>query len=124
MNSNKVLVMVLSDPLSGTDESLGRLFNALTLTYELRNRGDEVAVVFQGVGTRWPAVLQDSAHPAHNLFNLVSESVLGMSHGCAVIFGAGDAPAVARLDGNKAPGTEGVTHIGHFLAEGYRAVTY
>ena len=35
-------ILILSDPSSGTDEALGRLFNALAAAHEFKSRGDEV----------------------------------------------------------------------------------
>ena len=49
----KAAVVVLSDPKSGSEESLGRLFNALAATYDFKQRGDDVRLLFAGTGTRW-----------------------------------------------------------------------
>ena len=53
----KTAIIILSDPKSGSEEALGRVFNALALASECKQKGDEVAVVFNGAGTRWPAEL-------------------------------------------------------------------
>jgi hypothetical protein len=53
----KTAIIILSDPKSGSEEALGRVFNALALASECKQKGDEVAVVFNGTGTRWPAEL-------------------------------------------------------------------
>ena len=50
----RLAIFVLSDPKSGSEESLGRLFNALSTAHDANARGDEVALVFLGAGTRWP----------------------------------------------------------------------
>ncbi len=50
-------IFVLSDPKSGSDEALGRVFNALAAAFEYKQAGDEVTVTFQGAGTRWAAEL-------------------------------------------------------------------
>lgn len=42
----KTAIMILSDPKNGSEEALGRVFNALALASECMQKGDEVAVVF------------------------------------------------------------------------------
>jgi hypothetical protein len=61
---SKTAVVVFSDPKAGSDEALGRLFNALFVTYELKEKKQEVALIFQGAGTRWAA---EVANPKHRL---------------------------------------------------------
>jgi hypothetical protein len=63
----RTAVIVLSDPKGG-EEALGRVFNALAATYELKARNQDVELVFQGTGTRWTGVLTQADHPAHALF--------------------------------------------------------
>ena len=46
----KAAIVVLSDPKSGTDEALGRVFNALAAAYDFKNGGDEVTLSHQGFG--------------------------------------------------------------------------
>ena len=59
----KTAIVLFSDPKAGSEEALGRLFNALFLTYDLKERGQEVALIFQGAGTRWAAELVKADHP-------------------------------------------------------------
>ncbi len=49
----KAAIVVLSDPKSGSDEALGRVFNALASAYDFKRRGDDVSILFHGAGTRW-----------------------------------------------------------------------
>jgi hypothetical protein len=51
---SKTAIVVFSDPKAGSEEALGRLFNAMFLTLELKEKGQEVSLIFQGAGTRWP----------------------------------------------------------------------
>lgn len=60
----KTAIVVMSDPKGGSEQALGRVFNALSLASECKQKGDEVAVVFNGTGTRWPAELNKLSHPA------------------------------------------------------------
>ena len=39
----KTAIIILSDPQSGSEEALGRVFNALALASECTHNGDEVA---------------------------------------------------------------------------------
>ena len=57
----KALILVLSDPKTGSEEALGRLFNALAAAYDFKQNGDDVTVLFNGTGTRW--IQDDPAHP-------------------------------------------------------------
>jgi len=40
-------IVVLSDPKSGTEDALGRLFNALASAYDFKHSGDDT-ILFQG----------------------------------------------------------------------------
>ncbi len=60
-------IIVLSDPKTGSEESLGRLFNALAAVYDFKQRGDDVQLLFQGAGTRWAGELVNQAHPIEEI---------------------------------------------------------
>lgn len=123
----KTAIIVYSDPKSGSDEALGRLFNALFLAYELKEKRQEVAIVFQGTGTRWPAELVNSNHPAHALYGSVQDVIAGVCGGCADVFGATeDARKTGlKLDYEKAiPGTPGILDVSSYVDQGYRLVTF
>lgn len=36
----KVAIIIFSDPKTGSEEALGRLFNALAAAYDFKSRGD------------------------------------------------------------------------------------
>jgi hypothetical protein len=119
----KTAVLVFSDPKSGSEESLGRLFNALAVVYEFKNAGEEVAVYFQGTGTRWPEVLLKESHPAHQLFKAVEDKVIGVSCGCADVFGANPSGFDLIRD-NNIPGTTGLPSLVKMKKEGYTILTF
>ena len=107
----KTAVVVFSDPKSGTEEALGRVFNALATAYDCKQKGDEVEIVFQGTGSRWPAELTKPDHPAHELYELVADKVAGVSCGCADVFGATEDAEQSGLElikDNPVPGTSGL----------------
>jgi hypothetical protein len=72
----KTAVIVYSDPKNGGEESLGRVFNALAATYDFKQQGDEVTLLFQGAGTRWVGELSQKDHPAMNSMNLCAIKLL------------------------------------------------
>ncbi|MDZ4307213.1 DsrE family protein [Allopontixanthobacter sp.] len=124
---SKTAIIIYSDPKSGTEEALGRLFNALFLAFELKEKGQETAIVFQGAGTRWPAELVKPEHPAHTLYEAVKSEIAGVCGGCADVFGATeDARKTGlKLDYEKAiPGTPGILDISTYLDHGYSLVTF
>ena len=79
----KAAIIILSDPKSGSEEALGRVFNALAAAYDFKQRGDDVSVQFQGAGTRWIGELSKEDHPAHALYKEVEDTIAGVSCGCA-----------------------------------------
>lgn len=123
----KTAIVILSDPKSGTDESLGRLLNALAFAHESREAGDEVEIVFKGAGTRWPGELAKLSHPAHERYQSVRELVKGASLGCAMKYGAKDdaeAAGVALLADAALPGTPGIAGLRRYQAEGWSLATF
>jgi hypothetical protein len=122
----KTAILILSDPKAG-DEALGRVFNALALADEALRAGDEVEVVFNGAGTRWPAELSKVTHPANSLYNAVRETVKGASCGCAAVFGATKGVEVCGLPllKDKAlAGTPGISNLRRYLAQGWQTLVF
>ncbi len=123
----KAAIVVLSDPKSGSEESLGRVFNALASAYDFKQRGDDVTVLFQGAGTRWVSEVSKSDHPAHDLFEAVKDKVAGVSCACADVFGASEEVAKTGFDlitDNAVPGTSGLPSLGQLAADGYTVLTF
>ena len=123
----KTAILVLSDPRAGAEESLGRLFNALTTAYEARAAGDEVALLFSGTGTRWLAEVSREDHPAHALYEQVKDVVVGASCGCADVFGATqdvERAGVELVRDLAVPGTRGVASLRRLTRQGYQVITF
>jgi hypothetical protein len=123
----KAAIIVLSDPKGGTDESLGRVFNALATAYELKANKDEVTVLFQGAGARWPVELSKPEHPVHGLFEEVKDKVAGISAGCANVFGATSDAAekgFRLIRDNAVPGTDGLPSLRNLAEQGYIILTF
>lgn len=122
---SKTAVVVFSDPRAGGEEALGRLFNAMFLVLELKEKDQEVALIFQGAGTRWPGELIQPGHPAHALYQAVADRVAGICGGCADVFGATDSAAAtghALVRERAIPGTAGILDLSRYLDDGYRLI--
>lgn len=122
----KTVIVVFSDPKSGSEEALGRVFNALFLAYELKEKAQDFDLVFQGAGVRWPAELARPEHPAHALYEAVLDRIVACG-GCADVFGAngGLAPTgIALVRDKSIPGTTGVLDLSRHLDAGHRLVTF
>lgn len=124
---SKTAIIIYSDPKSGGEEALGRLFNGMFVAYELLEKKQDVALIFQGTGVRWASELVKHDHPAHALYNAVKDSVVGVCGGCADVFGATAevTAAGATLIREKAiPGTAGIVDLSKYLDAGYRILTF
>lgn len=119
----KTAIIILSDPRSGTDEAFGRAFNALAAAYDCKTAGQNVAVLFQGTGTRWPEELAKPEHGLHQLFQAVHDTVAGVSAGCVEAFGAHPSGFDLVTD-NRVPGTAGLPSLVKLHAEGYQVLTF
>jgi hypothetical protein len=123
----KTAIVVLSDPKTGSEEALGRVFNALAAAYDFKQNGDEVTLLFQGAGTRWAGELVKDDHPAHDLYKAVDDIVAGVSCACADVFGATE---VARQSGfdlikdNPVPGTSGLPSLRTLSEDGYNVMVF
>jgi hypothetical protein len=124
---HKAAIVVLADPKLGSEEALGRLFNALAAAYDFKQRNVPVTLLFQGAGTRWAGELANREHPASQLFAAVKDTVAGVSCGCADVFGARDGAAACGLDlitENAVPGTSGLPSLARLVGEGYTVLTF
>ena len=122
---SKTAIVVFSDPKAGSEEALGRLFNAMFLTLELKEKGQDVALIFQGAGSRWPAEITKPAHPAHALYHAVADKVAGVCGGCADVFGATEgakATGLKLVREKEIPGLGGILDLSRYLDQGYRLV--
>jgi hypothetical protein len=115
---SKTAVVVYSDPKAGSDEALGRLFNALFVVYELQEKKQEVAL---DAGVRWAAEVVNPKHPAHPLYQAVKDHVVGVCGGCADVFGAtGEVKAsgLPLVNEKAIPGTSGIVDLSKYLDQG------
>jgi len=123
----KTAIIVLSDPNSGSEESLGRVFNALAAAYDYKQAGDHVEVMFHGAGTRWIGELSKSDHPAHALYEEVKDIIAGVSCGCADVFGGSAEAEKSGFDlikNNPVPGTSGLPSLRALTSDGFNILTF
>jgi sulfur relay (sulfurtransferase) complex TusBCD TusD component (DsrE family) len=124
---SKTAIVVYADPKAGSEEALGRLFNAMFVAYELKEKNQEVSLIFQGTGVRWANEIVKPDHPAHALYNEVKDTVVGVCRGCADVFGATDEVKTSGLtlvDEKAIPGTSGIIDLSKYLDDGYRVLTF
>ena len=119
----KTAIIILSDPKNESEESLGRVFNGLAAAYDFQSAGEEVSILFQGAGTRWPAVLQKEDHPVHELFKAVRDKIQCVSCACADVFGA-DTSGFDLIKDNKVPKTTGLPSLSKLQGQGYNVLTF
>ena len=119
----KTAIVILSDPKLGTDESLGRVLNALAAAYDFKAAGGDVKILFQGAGTRWPEQLQKEDFLAHKIYKAVEENIEGVSAACAEVFGANPS-GLDLIAGNPLPGTAGLPSLAKLQNEGYTVITF
>ena len=120
---SKTAIVVLSDPKSGSEEALGRVFNALGVAYDCKTHGEDVVILFQGTGTRWPAELQKEDNPVHALYVAVEDKIKGVSSGCANVFGA-ETDGSDLISENQVPGTSGLPSFVKLQNDGYKIITF
>ena len=123
----KVAIIVLSDPKAGSDESFGRVFNALASAHEFKQKGDDVTILLMGAGTRWAAELSKAGHPAHELYEAVRDRLAGASCACAEAFGAKaevEQCGLPLLCDNAVPGTMGLPSLRRLVGDGYTILAF
>jgi hypothetical protein len=120
---SKTAIVVLSDPKTGSEEALGRVFNALSVAYDCKINDEEVVILFQGTGSRWPETLQKEDHPVHELYQAVKGKIKGVSSGCAGVFGA-DSSGFDLVSENQVPGTSGLPSFVKLQKDGFKIITF
>lgn len=125
--STKAVVVIMADPNAGTEEALGRVFNALATTYDFLQHGQRVEILFLGTGTRWIGELSKPDHPAHELFEEVKGAVAGVSCGCADVFDGRESAVQSGFDlitENEVPGTSGLPSLQKYISQGFTVLTF
>lgn len=116
----KAAIVVLADTESHAD--LGRVVNALVATKEFKEAGDDVRLIFDGAGTRWPGVLSDPGHQAHKPFEAVRDVVAGACGFCAHAFHAEEQVQDSEI--KLLDEYEGHPSIKGLVDDGYQVITF
>lgn len=82
----KAAIVVLAD--TEDHEDLARVTNAMVAAKEFKDADDDVTLIFDGAGTKWPGALSEESHPAHDLYEEVKDTVGGACAYCARAFDA------------------------------------
>jgi hypothetical protein len=116
----KIAVVVLAD--TETHGDLGRAVNALETAREFKEAGDEVAIVFDGAGTRWVPKFSDPEHRKHALWVSVKDKVAGACSFCSAAFGVKEEVQAAGIklldDFDNHPSLRG------YIIDGYQVITF
>ncbi len=124
---NNTAIVILSDPQNGGDEALGRLFNGLAAAYDIKQSGGNISILFHGTGTRWPSLITKKDHPVHGLYELIKEDIMGVSSGCADVFGAAEdasANGFELIKESPIPGTSGLPSFGKLIKSDANILTF
>jgi hypothetical protein len=81
----KAAIVVLAD--TEDHEDLARVTNALVTAKEFKEAADDVTLIFDGAGTKWPGELSEG-HPAHGLYEDLKDTIGGACAFCAHAFHA------------------------------------
>ncbi len=120
MTMIKLSVLLLAGTEAHSD--LARVLNALELTKEAKEAGDEVELVFDGAAVEWIPRLNDPEHKLHPVFNAVKDRIAGACEFCA---GAFDVKAEVKEAGIPFLSEyEGHPSIRKRIAEGYQIVSF
>lgn len=116
----KISVVLLAGTEAHSD--LARVLNALALTKEAMEAGDEVELVFDGAAVAWIPTLDDPEHKLHGVFNAVKDRIAGACEFCA---GAFDVKNEVRDAGIRFLSEyEGHPSLRRRVADGYQIVTF
>lgn len=116
----KAAIVVLAD--TETHQDLGRVVNAMVAALDFKEAGDDVQLIFDGGGTRWPPALSDPEHSAHDVYERVRDVVRGACDYCAEAFETTDAlreVGVPLLDEFKRHPS-----FRRLMADGYQILTF
>ncbi|MGH2952753.1 MAG: DsrE family protein [Solirubrobacterales bacterium] len=116
----KAAIVVLADTEAAGE--LGRVVNALTTAKEFKESGDEVAVVFDGAGTRWVPALSDSGHKYSDLFEAVRDRVAGACEYCSQAYGVKDDVEETGID--LLGDYEHHPSLHSYAEQGYQVITF
>ncbi|RIX59570.1 hypothetical protein D3P08_05380 [Paenibacillus nanensis] len=116
MAENKYLVVIQAN-----QQDIGKAVHGLLYGEELHDAGFKVEIVFDGLGTQWPEILNQAEHPFHSLFKQVMKKgiVKGGCQACSTFFDVGEQVQSTGLAlvGNEAAG--GHIPFAQYMKDGF-----
>jgi hypothetical protein len=116
----KVAVLVLADTETHVDRP--RSANASTTTYEFKEAGDEVDLIFTGAGTKWVGELSDPDHRLHRAFEMVRDEVAGACRAFATAFGVREKVQTSGV--SLLAEYKGHQSLRERVAQGYQVISF
>ncbi|KAA3647148.1 MAG: hypothetical protein DWQ07_06525 [Chloroflexi bacterium] len=123
MAKTAIIVLAASD----TPEGRGRMVHAIHAARELKTAGEEIKMLFEGIGVTWLDAFHKADHPFTqnygSVFEEIKDTIEGACNFCTTgRFEVGD--AVETL-GIPLLGPEGGHYsLGNLVANGYQIVTF
>lgn len=84
--------------------------------------GDDIRLIFDAAGNKWPGVLADPKHQAHDAYQAVTAVVAGACQFCAQQFEAEESSRQAKVPMRDE--YEGHRSLRSLIAEGYQVLTF
>ena len=79
MSKAAIIILAAGD----APESLGRVVNAFMAAHEFKQAGDEVRILFDGAGVQAAVAFAKKDHKYHELFQRVSDKIVGACEYCS-----------------------------------------
>ncbi len=110
--------------LAGTEAraDLGRVVNALQISRELDEAGDDATIIFDGAGTQWVPALSDEEHKYHRLYEQTKHLVSGACSYCAGAYGV--KVAIEGTEVELLSEFEGHPSVRKLISNGYQILTF
>jgi hypothetical protein len=116
----KACFVLLAD--TDTHEAMGRMANALTSAKEFVDAGDEVALIFDGAGTKWVPELESVDHRYHSIYVELAEAIAGACSYCASAFGVKE--QIESTSVRLLTDYRGHPSLHKYVTDGYQVVTF
>lgn len=113
----KVAILLLADTLTHSD--MGRATIALETAKELMEAGEDVQLLFEGAGTKWPAELRKKENAINWLYKSVESSVKSVCSLCACDYSVKD-----QLKSSGIHLAETHPSLVKLVSQGYQVLTF
>lgn len=115
----KVLLIIYAG--KETHEGMGRVVNALVMAKELKEKGHEVKIIFDGAGTEWVPELEKEDNKMNPIYKDLKENVVGICDFCSAAFKAKD---LLKEDAPLSGEFMGHPTMAKYFEEDYKILTF